>query len=98
MRPRMRSGSSGIRDRTYLGESVARKTMVIPGQRHRNGKPKMKESPEAQRVRLSDGSTEPLVDVRLFEQANAAIEENRCRPRAQKNPTHLLAGHIWCRL
>jgi hypothetical protein len=85
-----------IKDRTYLGQAIARKFMPT-GQRLPNGKCKMAPRPEDQQVLLSDGRTDQLVEPELFEAANQALKSRRRSYRAkQKKLSHLLAGFIWC--
>jgi site-specific DNA recombinase len=85
-----------IRDRTYLGEVVARKMMPGEG-RYPGGKKRMVPRPAAERTPLDDGRTEALVSRELFDRANHMLDSRVTkRGRPSRVTEQLLAGIIYC--
>jgi DNA invertase Pin-like site-specific DNA recombinase len=88
-----------IKERTYIGESSARRTKVVGRHREDGTKQKrMASRPKEEWVPLANADVEPLVSVDLFERANAALSGRTNHPldgRARKREP-LLRGRLFC--
>ena len=87
-----------VKDRTYLGEAVERKTVSGAGRR-KDGHAVRVKLDLADLVPLADGRTEALVTPELFARAHRALAAAGTRARRGRpaDPSrHLLAGVVFC--
>jgi DNA invertase Pin-like site-specific DNA recombinase len=87
-----------VRERTYYGECVGRRTMST-GKKRANGTTIQVPRPADQRKSLSADNFPPLVSRELWERANAGLDAAAAGPRSPRGEvakTFLLSGILRC--